>query len=107
MTFLSSFRVLPLDQSLLVVPTLRPYFVANVMTGLCDSLKIVVTFFLLRLHTLHCYDLHRSTSLLSFSDVTVRLLLYLILQLLVFADVIIGLPCWSYSWRNILINCVL
>ena len=80
-TTLSSFsRLLPLDQSLLVVPTLRTEFIADVTIGLRDSRKLVVTFCLLRLRALPCYDLHRSTSLLSFADVTVGLLFYLILE---------------------------
>ena len=80
-TTLSSFsRLLPLDQSLLVVPTLRTEFIADVTIGLRDSRKLVVTFCLLRLRALPCYDLHRSTSLLTFADVTVGLLFYLILE---------------------------
>ena len=80
-TTLSSFsRLLPLDQSLLVVPTLRTEFIADVTIGLRDSRKLVVMFCLHRLRDLPCYDLHRSTSLLSFADVTVGLLFYLILE---------------------------
>ena len=77
--FLSS-RLIPLDQFLLVVSTLRTDFVANVTIELSDSQKLVVTFHLLRLRAFTCCNLYRSTSLLSFSNVTVRLILYHILQ---------------------------
>ena len=53
------------------LPTLRSDFI--------DLRKLVVMFCLLRLSALPFYDLHRSTSLLSFADVTVGILLYLIL----------------------------
>ena len=45
-TFSFSSRLLPLDQSLLVVPTLRLNFVADVTTGIFDLQKIVVMFHL-------------------------------------------------------------
>ena len=102
-----SSRFLPLDQSLLVVPTVQPDCVADITIGLRDSQKLVVKFFLLRLCASPSYDLHRYTSLLSFGDVTVRILLFLILQWSVFSNVTIGLPCWSYSWKNNLIISVL
>ena len=54
-----------------------------------------------------CYELNRSASLLSFADVTVGILLYLILERLVFSDIRIGLPRWSSSWRTRFINRVL
>ena len=57
---------------------LRSDFFANATVGLRDSRKIVVTFFLLRLHALSCYDLHRLTPLLSFANVTFVLLLHII-----------------------------
>ena len=66
--------------NLLVVPTLQSDFVADVTIVLRGSRKLVVTFCLLRLRALYFYDLHRSPSLLSFADVTVGLLLYLILR---------------------------
>ena len=44
-----------------------------------DLRKLVVMFRLLRLSALPFYDLHRSTSLLSFAKVTVGIILYLIL----------------------------
>ena len=53
------------------LPTLRSDFV--------DLRKLVVTFRLLRFCALPCCYLHRLTSLLSFSNVTVGLLLYIIL----------------------------
>ena len=59
---------------------MRSDFVADLTNGLRDLLKIVVTLCLLRLRALPFYDLHRSTSLLSFADVMVGLLLYPILQ---------------------------
>ena len=59
---------------------LRTEFIANVTIVLRDSPKLVVMFCLHRLRDLHCYDLNRSTSLLSFADVTVGLLFYLILE---------------------------
>ena len=62
-----------------VVPTLRTEFVAEVKIGVHDSQKLVVVFCLHRLHALPFHDLHRPTSLLTFSDVTVGILLYLIL----------------------------
>ena len=65
------------------MPTLQSDFVADVTIVLRGSRKLVVTFCLLRLRALPCYDLHRSTSLLSFADVTVGLLFYLILEWLV------------------------
>ena len=87
-----------------MVLTLQPDFVSDVTIGLRDSVKLVVTFGILRIFYLPCYDLHRLTYLLSFADVTVRLLLYIILRLLVFADVTIGLPRWSSSWSTRLID---
>ena len=62
-----------------VVTTLRTEFFADITIGLCDSRNIVVMFCLHRLRDFPCYDLHRSTYLLSFSEFTVGLLLYLIL----------------------------
>ena len=100
-TFSLSSRFSPLDQYFLVVPKLRPDFVADVTIGplwftqtCCDvssSSSCSVT----------------STSLLYFSDVTVGLLLYLILKCLLFSDVTIVLHRWSPSWRTRLINHVL
>ena len=63
-----------------VVPTLRTEFVADVTIGLRDSRKLVVMFCLHRFCDLPFYDLHRSTSLLTFADVKVGLLFYIILQ---------------------------
>ena len=63
-----------------MVPTLQSDFVANDTIGLRGSKKLVVAFLFLRLFALSCYELHRSTSLMSFTDVTVGLLLYIILQ---------------------------
>ena len=64
----------------MLVPKLRPDFVADVKIGLRDSRKLVVTFCLLCIFAFPCYDLHRSTSLPYFADVTVGLILYIILQ---------------------------
>ena len=51
----------------------------TIQTDFVDLRKLVVTFHLLRLRAFTCCNLYRSTSLLSFSNVTVGLLLYLIL----------------------------
>ena len=78
-TFLSFYRLLTLDQSLLLVPTLRPDFVANITIRLRGIRKNVVSFRLLRFCSFPCCDLHRSILLLFFAKDMVGILLYLIL----------------------------